>query len=216
MYARENGRCDVLLETPMHPSSWHRTIGLKGTGMLRVPALITCQDLFSASFHTQPGSTILHCPWRFVLYDTIPLRKIRCSKVPFPPPKLNHWSLHRSTAVFNCSKCHHLMWTAAALQCCSTEAQACCSPEQVEQANILSKNTSYWPTLEKITCLFFKPDQNLDSNTLDCCTALFSIECFDLRNMALIKNGHQTNYREFSHNCLAKKKKKATALLAIN
>lgn len=88
MYARENGRCDVLLETPMHPSSWHRTIGLKGTGMLRVPALITCQDLFSASFHTQPGSTILHCPWRFVLYDTIPLRKIRCIKVPFPPPKV--------------------------------------------------------------------------------------------------------------------------------
>lgn len=109
---------------------------------------------------------------------------------------------------------HCLLWTTATLQGCTAEAQPCSSREQVQRANTLSKTTSYWPTLQKITCLFLKPAQNLDSNTLDCCAALFSIECLDLGNMALIKNGQPTNCTEFSHNCLAKKE--LQQLLAIH
>lgn len=46
----------------------------------------------------------------------------------------------------------------------------------------------------------------MGSNTLDWCAGLFSVECLDLGNMALIKNGRPTKCRKFSHNCLAKTK----------
>lgn len=97
----------------------------------------------------------------------------------------------------------------AASHCCLTglhqRGSASLCPEHIQQANTLSKKISYRPTLQKIKCLFLKSAPNLDSNTLNCCAALFSIECLDLWNMGLIKSGQPTNCREFSYNWLAKK-----------
>lgn len=106
----------------------------------------------------------------------------------------------------------------AASHCCLTglhqRGSASLCPEHIQQANTLSKKISCRPTLQKIKCLFLKSAQNLDSNTLNCCAALFSIECLDLGNMGLIKSGQPTNCREFSYNWLAKKE--LQQLLAVH
>lgn len=136
----------------------------------------------------------------------------------FFPPEPSHKGLHPSHGGFQQSKC---IKCSASLQLCRA-ALPRPSPAPVRNRYNKPGDLPRQPATDlhfkKITCLFLKPAPNMDSNTFDWCAGLFSIECLGLGNMALIKNGHPTNCREFSHNCPSKTKQnnRAATVIAIH
>lgn len=136
----------------------------------------------------------------------------------FSHPEPSHKGLHPTHGGFPTEQVHQVLSITAALQGCTAQARPAPARNRYNKPGDFPRQPATDLHFKKITCLLLKPAPNMDSDTLDWCAGLVSIECLGLGNMALIKNGHPTNCREFSHNCLAKTKQnnRAATVIAIH